>query len=305
VSSAESILKSPCAPSQAKSSADCGSCLRHLMISKNSERPALPDSPRARLEMVMVHLNTLTRRIASLEDDNEELRSSRDALQKENETLLIAAQDAQKANAELALRIQTMQEQCVSLQSIVDEANATIQLLRAGEEDFQASSQGLRKEVCKNDLEPSTLKSYLTKGGVAGSVGGGAIGTTTGAVIGIPAAAFTFGMSVPIGAAVGCAVGTVSGGTAGIVLGSGLSVGMRSLHNGWKGFKAAFVGPHGNALEDGAIEGECMEIVNMFDDYSENYDPSASPKSMEINRAALIKQGQDLLSATSQTLCGA
>lgn len=62
-------------------------------------------------------------------------------------------------------------------------------------------------------------------GAVALGVGGGAVGMTTGGVlgaaVGIVPAFFTFGLSIPVGAAVGAAtglgVGTAVGGTAGLV----------------------------------------------------------------------------------------
>merc|ERR550534_1393663 len=62
-------------------------------------------------------------------------------------------------------------------------------------------------------------------GGVAGLTGGGAIG----AACGIVPAIFTFGLSIPIGAAIGAGtglvVGTAVGGTAGLVGGGATGYG--------------------------------------------------------------------------------
>jgi uncharacterized protein YkvS len=58
-----------------------------------------------------------------------------------------------------------------------------------------------------------------TSGGAAGLLSGGAIG----AVMAVPAAFFTFGLSIPVGASVGAGaglcIGTVAGGTTGLVTG--------------------------------------------------------------------------------------
>merc|ERR1712232_1485459 len=64
-------------------------------------------------------------------------------------------------------------------------------------------------------------------GAVVGGTTGGAVGTVagagTGALIGLPAALFTFGLSIPvcatIGGGVGCAAGATTGAAAGGVVG--------------------------------------------------------------------------------------
>merc|ERR1711869_110176 len=50
-------------------------------------------------------------------------------------------------------------------------------------------------------------------------VGGGAVGAGAGALVGLPAALFTFGLSIPVCATVGGAVGATAGGATGAVAG--------------------------------------------------------------------------------------
>merc|ERR1711865_1119068 len=80
-------------------------------------------------------------------------------------------------------------------------------------------------EVVSDSRFQATTASALT-GAVSGGATGGAVGTVagagTGALVGLPAALFTFGLSVPfcavIGGGMGCAAGTASGAAAGSVV---------------------------------------------------------------------------------------
>uniref|UniRef100_A0A7S4QA81 Uncharacterized protein n=1 Tax=Alexandrium monilatum TaxID=311494 RepID=A0A7S4QA81_9DINO len=62
-------------------------------------------------------------------------------------------------------------------------------------------------------------------GAVVGCVGGGASGSVAGGVAGLAPALFTFGLSIPIGAAVGMCLGAAAGGTAGAAGGGSLGLG--------------------------------------------------------------------------------
>merc|ERR1712190_98137 len=78
-------------------------------------------------------------------------------------------------------------------------------------------------------------------GGVSGLVGGGAVG----AAVGVPAAIFTFGLSIPVcatvGAVVGGGTGATVGGTTGLVTGGA-------------------AGYHGYANKEGIIDGTTNAI---------------------------------------------
>jgi len=56
-------------------------------------------------------------------------------------------------------------------------------------------------------------------GGAAGGVVGGVAGAGTGALVGVPAALFTFGLSIPVCAAIGGGMGLVAGATTGATTG--------------------------------------------------------------------------------------
>lgn len=73
-------------------------------------------------------------------------------------------------------------------------------------------------EITSNKSVQVTAASAVG-GGVAGGVGGGVVGAGTGALIGLPAALFTFGLSIPVCATVGGAVGATAGATTGAAAG--------------------------------------------------------------------------------------
>lgn len=77
-----------------------------------------------------------------------------------------------------------------------------------------------------NEQEPANNNSSSTRaaaGGVAGGVVGLASGVIGGAVVALPAALFTFGLSIPIGAAFGGGLGCAAGASAGYKLSSSSS----------------------------------------------------------------------------------
>merc|ERR1740130_1005214 len=67
--------------------------------------------------------------------------------------------------------------------------------------------------------------SSAVAGAVVGGTTTGAFGTVAGAAAGLPLALFTFGLSIPVGAAVGLCVGTTVGGSAGAVGGGAIGYG--------------------------------------------------------------------------------
>jgi len=67
--------------------------------------------------------------------------------------------------------------------------------------------------------------SAATVGAVAGCVGGGTAGSVAGGAVGLVPALFTFGLSIPVGAAVGLCLGAAAGGTAGAVGGGSAGYG--------------------------------------------------------------------------------
>merc|ERR1712217_184622 len=79
-------------------------------------------------------------------------------------------------------------------------------------------------DVAKNPVFQVTSASTVV-GGVTGVVVGSTIGTVTGAAIGLVPALFTFGLSIPAGAAMGFCTGAVAGSTTGAVGGGALGYG--------------------------------------------------------------------------------
>jgi hypothetical protein len=79
-----------------------------------------------------------------------------------------------------------------------------------------------------NILSSEKFKVTAATGAAGAVVGGGAgaiVGTTTGAALGLLPAIFTFGLSIPVGAAIGCCMGTTSGAAAGAAGGSAVGYG--------------------------------------------------------------------------------
>lgn len=74
------------------------------------------------------------------------------------------------------------------------------------------------KEIASNQRVQVTAAS-AAGGAAVGGVGGGAVGAGAGALVGLPAALFTFGLSIPVCATVGGAVGATAGATTGAAAG--------------------------------------------------------------------------------------
>jgi len=74
------------------------------------------------------------------------------------------------------------------------------------------------KQLVKNQRVQVTAAS-AAGGAAVGGVGGGAVGVGAGALVGLPAALFTFGLSIPVCATVGGAVGATAGATTGAAAG--------------------------------------------------------------------------------------
>merc|ERR1711862_8573 len=69
-------------------------------------------------------------------------------------------------------------------------------------------------------------------GGTTGAGTGAVVGGTVGAAVGIPAAIFTFGLSIPVCAVIGGGVGLCTGGTVGTTVGAvGGAAGYQAYEN--------------------------------------------------------------------------
>merc|ERR1712232_625664 len=69
-------------------------------------------------------------------------------------------------------------------------------------------------------------------GGTAGAATGTAVGGTMGAVVGLPAAIFTFGLSIPVCAVVGAGAGFCTDTAVGSTVGAGCgAAGYKAYHN--------------------------------------------------------------------------
>merc|ERR1712190_411248 len=89
-------------------------------------------------------------------------------------------------------------------------------------------------KLAKEPQAQVTAASAAASGTVLGATGGAvglAAGGLVGGAIGVPAAIFTFGLSIPIGAAIGggtgLCVGTAAGGAVGFVSGGAASYGVQ------------------------------------------------------------------------------
>lgn len=95
----------------------------------------------------------------------------------------------------------------------------TVQVARAKAVDFAA---GAREAVKEQSFQAAALSA--AGGAVLAGAGGGAAGLATGSLVGaafgLVPAIFTFGLSIPIGAAIGGGTGLVTGAAAGTVLGA-------------------------------------------------------------------------------------
>merc|ERR1712203_934212 len=114
-----------------------------------------------------------------------------------------------------------------------------------------AKAETLRTNAMKLATNPQaqvTAASAIVGAGTFGAVGGGVGlvgGGALGAAVGVPAALFTFGMSIPVcatvGAVVGGSTGATVGGTTGLVTGGA-------------------VGYHGYAHKEGIMDGAANAI---------------------------------------------
>lgn len=112
---------------------------------------------------------------------------------------------------------------------LADAGAAAKQRVRVASDQVTDIALGTKKrghEIVTNPRTQVTVAS-AGAGAVAGGAAGGAVGTVagagTGALVGLPAALFTFGLSVPfcaaVGGTVGCAAGATTGGAAGGAVG--------------------------------------------------------------------------------------
>jgi len=82
-----------------------------------------------------------------------------------------------------------------------------------------ASTTSTKTKKLVNNQRVQVTAASAAGGAAVGGVGGGAVGVGAGALVGLPAALFTFGLSIPVCATVGGAVGATAGATTGAAAG--------------------------------------------------------------------------------------
>jgi len=82
-----------------------------------------------------------------------------------------------------------------------------------------ATTSSIRTKQIANNPRVQVTAASAAGGAAVGGVGGGAVGAGAGALVGLPAALFTFGLSIPFCATVGGAVGATAGATTGAAAG--------------------------------------------------------------------------------------
>jgi len=96
---------------------------------------------------------------------------------------------------------------------------------RAGEAASCAKAQAAKAVDFATGTKTGVMCSTAVVGAMVGSASGGAVGSVTGGAVGLVPALFTFGLSIPLGAAVGMCLGATTGGTAGAVGGGSIGYG--------------------------------------------------------------------------------
>lgn len=107
---------------------------------------------------------------------------------------------------------------------------------KAGETALAAKKRGHEVVTSRRfKVTAASATAGAAAGGVAGGTAGTVMGAGAGALIGLPAALFTFGLSVPfcsvVGGGLGCAAGATSGSTAGGVAGGAAGYGAHTYRN--------------------------------------------------------------------------
>merc|ERR1719488_316747 len=82
-----------------------------------------------------------------------------------------------------------------------------------------AKTATIRTKELANNQRVQVTTASAAGGAVVGGAGGGLVGAGAGALVGLPAALFTFGLSIPVCATVGGAVGATAGATTGAAAG--------------------------------------------------------------------------------------
>jgi hypothetical protein len=82
-----------------------------------------------------------------------------------------------------------------------------------------ANTASIRPKEIANNQRVQVTAASAAGGAAVGGVGGGAVGAGAGALVGLPAALFTFGLSIPVCATVGGAMGATAGATTGAAAG--------------------------------------------------------------------------------------
>merc|ERR1719375_2584838 len=82
-----------------------------------------------------------------------------------------------------------------------------------------ANTTGTKTKVIVNNQRVQVTAASAAGGAAVGGVGGGAVGAGAGALVGLPAALFTFGLSIPVCATMGGVLGVTAGATTGAAAG--------------------------------------------------------------------------------------
>lgn len=132
-----------------------------------------------------------------------------------------------------------------------------------------ASSASTNAIAVGKDPTFQVTSASAVAGGVFGGVVGSTVGTVTGGAIGLIPAVFTFGLSIPVGAAMGLCTGALAGSTTGVVGGGAV---------GYGGFT------HRKELNDGAVG-----VWNKM------YTSAASAKTRAVDSASQLKDSMTSL----------
>ena len=108
----------------------------------------------------------------------------------------------------------------------VDNLNGNVTFDHSLSEEFTNPSQGMERELRRNEKQRREVKSKLLHAGIgflSGAGVGGGVGTGAGAIIGAVCGSIVPGPGTAIGAAVGAAIGGISAGLLGGGAGAGIS----------------------------------------------------------------------------------
>jgi len=133
-----------------------------------------------------------------------------------------------KAKDEVVLRLEDAKTKVATVgektKKTVDEFAHAVQEKALEASTFAKIKAGEAFEVLTTTRAGVATTAAATSG-AAGTVAGGTVGILAGAAVGVVPAIFTFGLSIPVGAAIGLCTGAAAGGTAGVVGGGAAGFG--------------------------------------------------------------------------------